>query len=232
MLEGLTDNFSSVLRRESVSECDLEIVKRHLIALPINEAQQSACGLSDVITRLARTQRNQFCGKNKPQPLQPISDSLPTRPHCGVSITKSECLTPSPVMTTYTFYHPCPGLATGGKLLRNSFCCCSASFCCSASRACCSAVGPGLAQLNNAIRIVQIKSNLVSSFFILGWEQDDNQGEQCGNLSPEMFYESARRDYSTLVTSYSSIACSRYLCSSAFRRSRISFSASSFFKLT
>src|SRR6516164_5650398 len=87
-------------------------------------------------------------------------------------------------------YHPCPGLATGGKLLRNSFCCRSASFCCSASRACCSGVGPGLAQLNNAIRIVQIKSNLVSSFFILGWEQDDNQGEQCGNLSPEMFYES------------------------------------------
>src|SRR5262245_13409530 len=192
MLERLTGNCSSLLRRKPIAKCDVEIAEGHLKALAINKAQHSSCRLGDVITRLARTQRHQFCGKNKPQPLQPIPDSLPARPHCGVSITKSECLTPSPVMTSYTLYHPCPGLATAGKLLRNSFCCRSASFCWSASRACCSGLGPGPAQLNNAIRIAEIKSALVSSF-ILRWEQDDNQGEQCGNLSPEKFYRSAKR---------------------------------------
>src|SRR5262245_364175 len=106
MLKGLTDNFSSLFRGESVPKCDLKVAKRHLITLPINKAQQSSCCLGDVITRLSRTQRNQFCGKNKPQPLQPISDSLPARPHSGVSMTKFECLTPSLVMTNYPIRLP------------------------------------------------------------------------------------------------------------------------------
>ena len=63
-------------------------------------------------------------------------------------------------------YQPCPGLATGGKLFRNSFCWRSASFCWSASRACCSGLGPGPAQPSNAIRSVEIKIDLTSSFFI------------------------------------------------------------------
>src|SRR5262249_18441098 len=120
MLKRLTGNCSSLLRRKPIAKCDVEIAERHLKALAINKAQHSSCRLGDVKPRLARTKRKQFWEKNKPEPLQPISDSLPARPHCGVSITKSECLTPSPVMTIYTLYHPCPGLATGGKLLRNS----------------------------------------------------------------------------------------------------------------
>src|SRR5215468_4222962 len=90
MLERLTGNFSSVLRRKPIAKCDVEIAERHLKVLAINKAQHSSCRLGDVVTRPARTQGNQFCGKNKPQPLQPISDSLPARPHCGVSITKFE----------------------------------------------------------------------------------------------------------------------------------------------
>src|SRR5262249_61227022 len=95
-LKRLTDNLFSLLKGKPIAKCDLDIAQCYLVALSIYESQQSSCGLSDVITRLARTQRNQFCGKNKPQPLQPISDSLPARPHCAASITKSECLTPSP----------------------------------------------------------------------------------------------------------------------------------------
>ena len=89
-------NFSSLLRRESISECDLEITQGYLVALPINKAQQGSCRSSDVIARRSRTQRDYFCGKNKSQPLEPISDSLPARPHGGVSTTKFECLTPCP----------------------------------------------------------------------------------------------------------------------------------------
>src|SRR5438552_11525802 len=106
MLESGTHNFSSLLRRESISECDLEIAQCHLIALPINKAQQGPCRSSDVIARRSRTQRDYFCGKNKSQPLQPISDSLPARPHAGVSTTKFECLTPSPVMMNHAVRLP------------------------------------------------------------------------------------------------------------------------------
>src|SRR5215831_119068 len=106
MLERLTGNFSSLLRRKPIAKCGVEIAERHLKALAINKAQHSSCRSGDVITRLPRTQRNQFCGKNNSQPLQPISDSLPARPHFGVSITKTECLTPSPVMTSYTLTTP------------------------------------------------------------------------------------------------------------------------------
>jgi hypothetical protein len=63
-------------------------------------------------------------------------------------------------------YQPCPGLLTGGKLFRNSFCWRSASFCWSASRACCSGLGPEPAQPSNWITNVEIKTDLVSSFFI------------------------------------------------------------------
>src|SRR4029077_9986648 len=63
-------------------------------------------------------------------------------------------------------YQPCPGLLTGGKLFRNSFCWRSASFCCSASRVDCSGLGPELAQPSNSISNVEIKIDLVSSFFI------------------------------------------------------------------
>jgi hypothetical protein len=63
-------------------------------------------------------------------------------------------------------YQPCPGLATGGKLFRNSACCLSASFCSFASRACCSGLGLGPAQPRNAISNVEIKIDLVGSFFI------------------------------------------------------------------
>jgi hypothetical protein len=82
------------------------------------------------------------------------------------------------------------------------------------------------------MRSVEIKTEVVNSFFIRKQEQDDNRGDQRGNLAPEMCHGSANPDYSTLVTSYSSTVCSRYLCSSALKRSRISFNASSFFKLT
>src|SRR5215217_3805573 len=51
-----------------------------------------------MMTNASRTQRDQFCGKNKPKPFQAISDSLPAQPHCGVSTTKTECLTSSPLM--------------------------------------------------------------------------------------------------------------------------------------
>ena len=63
-------------------------------------------------------------------------------------------------------YQPWPGLFTGGKLFRNSFCWRSASFCWSASRACCSGLGPEPAQPSNTIRSVEIKIDLVSSFLI------------------------------------------------------------------
>ena len=63
-------------------------------------------------------------------------------------------------------------------------------------------------------------------------EHDDNRRYQRGKRSSEMVHDSAKPDHSTFVTSYSSNVCSRYLCSSAFRRSRISFNASSFFKFT
>ena len=128
-------------------------------------------------------------------------------------------------------YQPSPGLLTGGKLFRNSFCWLSASFCCSASRVCCSGLGPGLAQPNKAIRSGKIKKDFVSSFFIRRWH-DDNQGDQRGNLPSEMFHGSAKPDYSTFVTSYSSTVCSRFLSSRARKRSRISFNVSSFFKFT
>lgn len=88
----------SLFRRELIAECDLEIVECHLVALPINKAEQGSCRVGDVTTRRSRTQRDQLCCKNKPQPLQPISDSLPARPHCGVSTTKFDCLTPSRLM--------------------------------------------------------------------------------------------------------------------------------------
>ena len=84
----------------------------------------------------------------------------------------------------------------------------------------------------NAIRSVEIKIDLVNSFFIRKQEQDHNQDDQSGNLLSEMFHAPAKPDYSTLVTSYSSTVCSRYLCSSVLKRSRISFKASSFFKFT
>src|SRR5215475_1614035 len=106
MLERLTGNFLSLLQRKPIAKCDVEITERHLKALSINKAEHSSCHLGDVITRLSRTQRNQLCGKNKPQPLQPISDSLPARPHCGVSTTKLECLTPSPVVMKQAFRLP------------------------------------------------------------------------------------------------------------------------------
>ena len=63
-------------------------------------------------------------------------------------------------------------------------------------------------------------------------EHDDNRPYQRGKRPSEMVHGSAKPDHSTFVTSYSSNVCSRYLCSSALRRSRISFNASSFFKLT
>src|SRR6185436_8921736 len=62
------------------------------------------------------------------------------------------------------FHHPCPGLLTGGKLFRNSFCWRSASLCWSASRTCCAGLGPELAQPSNAITSVEIKIDLVSGF--------------------------------------------------------------------
>src|SRR4029453_13361118 len=97
------------------------------------------------------------------------------------------------------------GLDTGGKLFRNSCCWRSASFCWSASLACCSGLGPGEAQPINARRTVEIKIDLVSSFFIRGLEQDDNQTDQSGNFVPYMSGGSARPDYSTLVMYSSSV---------------------------
>lgn len=192
MLERLTDNLSSFLRREPIAKCDLEIAECHVVALPVNKAQQSPCCLGDVITRLSRTQGNQLCGKDKPQPLQPISDPLTARPHSGVSMTKLECLTPSAIRRpTRLVYQPCPGLATGGKLFRNSFCWRSASFCWSASRACCSGLGPEPAQPKNVIATVESKINLVNSFFISRWGEDDNQRDRCGNLTPDMSEKSS-----------------------------------------
>src|SRR5947207_9745106 len=92
-------------------------------------------------------------------------------------------------------YPPCPGLLTGGRLFRNSCCWRSASFCWSASRACCSGLGPEPAQPSNAITRVKIRNDLVSSFFIRRWQQDDNQGDQRGNLPSQMFQGSAKPDY-------------------------------------
>ena len=70
------------------------------------------------------------------------------------------------MMSTQFAYQPCPGLLTGGKVFRNSFCWRSASLCSSASRACCSGLGPEPAQPSNAISNVEIKSDAVNSFFI------------------------------------------------------------------
>ena len=191
--------------------------------MPIDKAQQGPCCSSDMIAGPSRTQRDQFGGKDKPQPLQPISDSLPGRPHCGVSTTKSECLTPR------FAYQPCPGLLTGGKVFRNSFCWRSASLCSSDSRACCSGLGP-LEQPRNPIRSIESKIDLISSFFI-GKKRTIIRGINAATFR-QVFHGPAKADYSTLVTSYSSTAWSRYFCSSDFKCSRISFNASSFFKLT
>jgi hypothetical protein len=54
MLERFTSNFSSLSRRELIAKCDLEIVQRHLVALPINKAKQGSYCLSDVIARSSR----------------------------------------------------------------------------------------------------------------------------------------------------------------------------------
>src|SRR6188472_4072330 len=82
-------------------------------------------------------------------------------------------------------YQPCPGLPTGGRLFRNSFCWRSASFCWSASRACCSGLGAGPAQPSNAINSVEIRIDLKSSFFIREMEQDNNQSDPDSNLRPD-----------------------------------------------
>jgi hypothetical protein len=150
----------------------------------------------------------------------------------GVSTTKFECLTASAVMMNNLLaYQPCPGLLTGGKLFRNSFCWRSASFCWSASRACCSGLGPEPAQPSNWIANVEIKTDLVSSFFIREVNRTIISAINAATTG-QMFREAAKPDHSTFVTSYSPTAWSRSLCSSTFRCSRISFNASSFFKLT
>src|SRR5262249_8957699 len=81
MLERFTGNFSSLLRREPIAKCGLEIAQRHIVALSINETQQRSYCLGDVVARRSQTGRNHFCDKNNPQPFQPISNLLPSRPH-------------------------------------------------------------------------------------------------------------------------------------------------------
>jgi len=195
MLERLTGNFSSLLRRKPIAKCDVEIAERHLKALAINKAQHSSCRLGDVITRLARTQRNQLCGKNKPQPLQPISDSLPARPHCGVSTTKLECLTPSPVVMNAFRLPALPRVSyrrqTFSKLLLLELgLFLLVRLACLLLR---TGTRTGTAYQRDQKRRNQNRPG--KQLFHTETEQDHNQGEQSGNLLSEMFHAPAKPDY-------------------------------------
>src|ERR1041384_834556 len=73
------------------------------------------------------------------------------------------------------------GLLTGGRSLRNSACCFSASFRCRASRDSCSGSGPGLEQPKKRRVNVGIKNMSVVSFFIE--KPQHNPADECGNVS-------------------------------------------------
>src|SRR5438309_5071515 len=73
------------------------------------------------------------------------------------------------------------GTPSGGRPLRNSVCCRSASRRCCASRDACSGSGPGLAQPKKTRVRIEIKNMKVASFFIQ--QPQHNQADECGNVS-------------------------------------------------
>src|SRR5437867_2571668 len=81
-------------------------------------------------------------------------------------------------------YQPCPGLATGGRVLRKSACWRCASFSWSASRACCSGLGPEL-QPSNIRNNTGTKGKSITTFFIGTFNHSQsNERGKLGNVSP------------------------------------------------
>ena len=146
-------------------------------------------------------------------------------------------------------YQPCPGLATGGRVLRKSACWRWASFSWSAWRACCSGLGPEL-QPSSIRNNTGTKDKSVITFFIgtFNHSQSNERGKP-GNVSPTTESGNGRigqrhapchrfavSPIHGFALHFSSPGCLldvsfRQSRSSVLRRSIISFSASSFLRL-
>src|SRR5438874_2432726 len=125
-------------------------------------------------------------------------------------------------------YQPCPGLATGGRVLRKSACWRCASFSWSASRACCSGLGPEL-QPSNIRNNTGTKGKSITTFFIGTFNH--SQSSERGKLGTFPLLQNHG-----FALHFSSPGCLldvslRQSRSSVLRRSIISFNASSFLTL-
>jgi len=143
-------------------------------------------------------------------------------------------------------YQPCPGLATGGRVLRKSACWRWASFSWSASRACCSGLGPEL-QPSNIRNNTGTKDKSIITFFIGTFNHSQsNERGKLGTfplLQNRRIGEWANRAEACAVSpvhrfafQFSSPGCLldvsfKQSRSSVLRRSIISFNASSFLRL-
>ena len=87
------------------------------------------------------------------------------------------------------------GLPSGGRPLRNSACCRSASRRCCASRDDCSGSGPGLPQPKKTRVSTGIKNIKMTSFFIA--QPQHNQADACGNVSRSEKALSLKRAFQT-----------------------------------
>src|SRR5438876_11415033 len=83
--------------------------------------------------------------------------------------------------SSFDSYRTWLGAPSGGRPLRNSACCRSASRRCCASRDACSGSGPGLEQLKKTKVSTGIKNMKVTSFFIE--QPQHNQADEYGNVS-------------------------------------------------
>jgi len=81
MLKRFPGDFASLGGRELIAECDLEVAYRNMKPVAIEKAKQRSGCPGKVIANSSRAQRDQFCGQQKPCPLQTIPDSLPAQTH-------------------------------------------------------------------------------------------------------------------------------------------------------
>jgi hypothetical protein len=60
-----------------------QIAQRDLKPGSIKEAKERTCGPGKMIADPSRTQWDEFCGKEKPQPFKPVAKPFPSRRHCS-----------------------------------------------------------------------------------------------------------------------------------------------------
>jgi hypothetical protein len=67
-----------------IAECDLQVVQRHTVTMPIKDRHERTKEVRKMETGLTREQGNKFHGEAKPDPLKPVPDSFPSGTHLPV----------------------------------------------------------------------------------------------------------------------------------------------------